>query len=167
MEETLIFVTALRLVLPLLIFRWALFGTLASLILDVYDFNILRAANVDFFDIYQPWDKILDTYYLSIAFYVSLSWENRLARGTSITLFLHRLAGIVIFLITELQPILFFFPNLFENFFILYLGYIKIFKKDPIKSKKILIFFLIILLIPKMIQEYIVHMGQVPYWTWF
>jgi len=56
-------------------------------LLDAVDVNIVRIMGGTFPN-YQQLDKYLDTYYLFFEFVVSLGWDHRLAKQTSVLLFL-------------------------------------------------------------------------------
>lgn len=157
-------VVIIRLLAPFVIFRWPLFGGLLCLALDALDVVILDIIDTGGFSNYHSSDKYLDMYYLSIEFYVSLFWKNTLARNASIFLFIYRSIGFILFELTQLRVLLFIFQNIFENFFLFYLGFKKIFKKDPVKSKKSLILMLIVCVIPKVPQEYMLHYVQAQPW---
>src|SRR3972149_8529600 len=92
----LIVIFSLRLLIPLSIFRWPLWGGLAALIIDAADTNIVKPFGVDIPN-YTLTDKYLDTYYLTIELLVSLFWVNKLARNTSIVLYAWRLLGLIAF----------------------------------------------------------------------
>jgi hypothetical protein len=115
----LIIIFGLRLLVPLTIFRWPLWGGLASLIIDAADTNIVKPFGVEIPN-YTFTDKYLDTYYLSIELIVSLRWNNNLAKKTSIFLYFWRLVGVIGFQLTKIEYLLFIFPNLFENFFVFF-----------------------------------------------
>lgn len=154
----------LRIFLPLLIIKRPLLGIIVSLVIDAIDVVLIDIIHQGNFANYHHIDKYLDTYYLTIAAGVSLFWKNKIAKYTSIFLFIYRLIGVIIFEISSLRIFLFAFPNLFENFFIFVLVYKQFFKKE-IKNFRELIIILILLLIPKMIQEYILHFAQVKPWN--
>lgn len=161
-----IVIILIRLLVPLVIFRWALFGGILAIIADNLDVVILDALHVSNFGPYNQTDKILDLYYLAIECVVSLRWQNKLARNTSIFLFIYRLIGTIIYEITNIRGLLFIFPNLFENFFIFYLIYKKIIKKDRLTSIKAILVVNFLLLIPKEFQEYMLHVAEFPIYDW-
>lgn len=136
-------------------------GGLAALILDAQDQNILRFFGSDVLlgGRYQEIDKLLDLYYLSFEFLVSLKWTDKLARAASKWLFFLRVLGIAMFEITGLGFILLIFPNIFEYFYLFY-----IFTKNSIPNFKLtakkLALILILLGIPKLWHEYILHVSQ-------
>lgn len=154
----------LRLIIPLTIFRYPLWGGLASLIVDAADTNIIKPFGVEIPN-YTTTDKYLDIYYLTIELIVSLSWFNKLARNTSIFLYAWRLIGVLAFSITHIQSLLFVFPNLFENFFLFYVLLIKMGKevkeKTWLNSLKRLAIVLFILWLLKIPQELVLHVWKI------
>jgi hypothetical protein len=160
----LIIIFGLRFLVPLTIFRWPLWGALASLIIDALDTNIVKLFGVEIPD-YTLTDKYFDTYYLTIELIVSLRWFNKLARNTSIVLYVLRLIGLILFRITGAQYLLFIFPNLFENFFIFYVLWQKLGKetKDRVwlNSLKKLFIVLFILWLLKIPQELVLHVWKI------
>jgi hypothetical protein len=168
-------VLVLRIILPLSIFKNRITGAILSMALDMLDVVIVDALQaalgepkVGFGDNYQLFDKWLDMYYLSIEALVCLSWPNRLAKVTGISLFLFRLAGISAFEITgeEFRKLIFFFPNLFENFFLYYIICERFAPRlIPTRIKSLMIV-LLILYLPKFGQEYVLHFAEVKPWQW-
>ena len=161
-----IVVFVVRLLVPLTLFRWTIFGAFASIVADNLDVVILDFLHVANFGPYNQVDKILDLYYLGIECLISLKWQNKLARNTSVFLFLYRLVGTILYEITNIRGLLFIFPNLFENFFVFYIIYKSVAKKDRLTSLKAIIIVNLILLIPKEIQEYALHVAEFPVYDW-
>lgn len=159
-----------RLLVSLTILKFPFWGTIASLLADLIDVvlaDILGASGIQTRipeGTYDRGDKILDLYYLTISFIVSLNWKEKLARVTSITLFTYRAIGVVLLEITNLNLLLFIFPNLFENFFLFWAARNKYFNKFKLTTKKLAII-LLILLVPKLIQEYLLHVNPIHPWT--
>ena len=108
-------------------------------------------------------------YYLSIEAIVSIRFTNVLARNTSLALYIFRLIGIIAFAVTgeQYRKLIFFFPNLFENFFLYCILAQRFAPKLMPKSIKNLIIILLILYIPKFAQEWILHFQQITPWNWF
>ena len=154
-----IILTLLRLVVPFSILRWPLFGVLVSSILDFNDYYYLKQAGFDMHQ-YQIWDKILDTYYLGFAAYTALAWKENLAKRIAIGSFLYRAFGVLIVIFTNTRELLLFFPNFFENFFIFYLVFRLFRKLNLFISKKVLIIIVSSILIPKLLQEYLMHFAK-------
>ncbi len=113
-------VVALRLLLPLLIPRWPLFGILVCMFVDSADQSIMQVFGFDP-PWYQGYDKALDIYYLSIAYLATLrNWENVGAFQISRVLYYLRLVGVLAFELSGARWLLFAFPNAFEAFFVYY-----------------------------------------------
>ena len=161
-------VIGLRLLVPLLILRRPLIGGLLAMLLDGVDVII-----VEFFgpggmgSHYHQLDKYLDLYYLAMEAWVSWSWREALPRWTSLALFGYRLIGVVLFEITGVRWLLFVFPNLFENWFIFYLVRNQFFPGVRLDTWPRIIFWLCILYIPKIGQEYLLHVRRAQPWSWF
>lgn len=154
--------TVLRLSVPLLILKWPLVGVIASMFLDSSDWHLYPFRTSQDYANYQVWDKLLDSYYLFLAFYTSLFWKDIKARFMSVFLFLFRGVGVILFTLTSDKIFLFLFPNIFENFFLFYLLYKLISKKDQLflpGEKGILL--LTIIAIPKIFQEYLLHKADI------
>ena len=155
--ETLLIVV-LRILLPLTILRWPLAGGIVALLADALD--IVLASLVDLGGLWQyhNLDKFLDTYYLGLEAIVAQRW-TALPRWTATLLFAYRLTGVVLFEVTNIRLFLFFFPALFENFFLFYVVLLRFFPDYDLTPRR-LAFWLAILLVPKMIQEYVLHYQQ-------
>jgi hypothetical protein len=158
-------VLALRLLIPLTIFRWPLGGALLSIIADIFDMNIFSALGwypLEPGD-YQIFDKALDTYYLTFEFIVALRWKEVFARRTASALFLFRLGGFIIFGLTGKQYLLFFFPNVFENFYLLVAAIKKFFPKADLNKKRMVLALAAAAFFPKMLHEYYLHMRHLDF----
>jgi hypothetical protein len=160
-----ILVIILRLVVPLSIRRWPLWGTMACLVLDATDVILIDVIKMGDFTNYAQVDKLLDVYYLSFALVVSLHWSDKLAKKTSIILFVYRLIGVILFELTQLRFLLFIFPNMFENWFLFWAARNRYFAQWQLTTKRLL-FTLIALLIPKLAQEYVLHVREMHPWNW-
>lgn len=155
--------TLLRLLVPLTILRWPIMGMLASMYLDLQDFNYFTIRTGQDMANYQSWDKIFDTYYLAIAFYVSFSWKDKIAKKLSIFSFLYRAIGVLIFLLVQSRTLLLFFPNLSENLFLFYLIFRHFTKKEQLYTNmKVTIIVVASVVIPKIIAEFYLHVLKSP-----
>jgi len=154
----------LRLLTPLTIFHLPLFGGIASMFLDGIDWsvNIFNIPNIH--ANYVVLDKLLDIYYLAIEGYVVLKWKSLLAKKIGLGLFALRSVGIILFELTGHEFLLFYFPNIFENFFLFYVAVIFLLKKEPRLSAIAQWISLIILAVPKLIQEYVMHVQLITNW---
>ena len=160
-------VAAARFLLPLTIPRYPLPGIVAALVLDGVDQTIFQQFTSLPLEGYQGYDKALDIYYLTIAYISTLrNWVNRFALQVSRSLFYWRLAGVALFELTHLRPLLLIFPNTFEYFFIFYEVYRL--RWDPKRmTRKLLIgaaaFIWIAIKLP---QEYWLHILQADVTDW-
>jgi hypothetical protein len=160
-------VIAVRLLVPLMILRRPLFGAVASLMVDALDVVFISVVNLGGFGgHYHTTDKLLDTYYLLLELVVALRWQNAYARWIAAALFPYRLAGVVLFELTGQRVMLLIFPNLFENWWLycaFTLGYAP--QLSP-RSWREASAALVILLVPKLGQEYLLHYLEARPWDW-
>ncbi len=154
---------ALRLVGSLVILRRPFWGMVLAVLLDALDFNLTSLSGGIFFDsytvnfsVYALLDKIFDTYVAILALLAAMNWEL-LARRVLYVLFSWRLVGFVLFLVIGARQILFFFPNLFEFFFLFYAFALQYKSKLLPRNFAQMIIVLLLLLTPKLAQEYILH----------
>lgn len=167
MTEGQLFVIALRLIVPLMILKKPLVGGIVAMLLDAFDVVIVELFGPGGMgDHYHNIDKLLDLYYLGLEAWVALSWTQRLPRITAIVLFVYRLIGVVIFEITGWRPTMFIFPNLFEHWFLFVLICNRYFPHVRLDTWKRVIGWLVILYIPKIGQEYLLHVAQAQPWGW-
>ncbi len=155
--ETLLIVV-LRLIIPLAIFRWPLVGGVLALAADALD--IVLASLIDLGGLwnYHALDKLLDTYYLAIEAIVAQRWAA-LPRWTATALFGYRLTGVALFEVTDIRVFLFIFPALFENFYLFYAALRRFFPAYDLTPRRLAVW-LAVLLVPKMIQEYVIHYAR-------
>jgi len=163
-------VVALRLVVPLSIFRWPLVGGIASASLDAADVALVDviAARLrirgGFGPRYAQIDKWLDSYYLGIEAMQSRSWPERLERRIALALAVHRFIGVAAFEVTGNRRLLLLFPNLFENFYWYVLAN-RIARPGrtlhgPGETARVLG----LLLLPKLVQEWVLHAAEIHPW---
>ena len=161
LAETLTIVV-IRLTVPWTIYRWPLIGGILSLIADALDIVLATLMNrylgTDGLWNYHDLDKYLDTYYLAIEALVAQRWAS-LPRWTATALFGYRLVGVILFEATNVRLFLFIFPAVFENFFLFYCVIQRFFPAYELTPRR-LAMWLFILLIPKMVQEYILHYAR-------
>lgn len=166
-------VVLMRLLVPLSIFKWNIGGGIAAMLADgldvvVLDFVSALLGEPPRFGVgYQAFDKSLDTYYLSFEAIVSFKWTNRLARNTSISLFAYRLVGLIAFEITGMRKLFFFFPNLFEHFYLYYVIARRFVPKVLPRTLTQLLLILLVLLFLKLGQEWMLHVAIFNPWQWF
>lgn len=118
----------------------------------------LRRSFPDWIDpnteIYQISDKITDlvTYYILFIYLVGIQYLERKENLILFLLLFYRSIGEIIFFITKDRKFLIFFPNFFLEICFLFIG-MKYFRL----SKKYLPFFIILIILWKLIQEYYLH----------
>jgi hypothetical protein len=165
-------VIAIRLLVPLTILRWPLAGGLLALVIDAVDVVLVDAiAGVlhqppEFGPIYAQLDKWLDLYYLTLELVVARRWEELVPRRTAEVLFGWRLVGVILFEITLYRPLLVVFPNLFENYFLYILMARRWFPRFVPRTVRQSVLASVLLLIPKELQEYVLHYAQLHPWQW-
>jgi hypothetical protein len=165
-------VIALRSVVPLTILRWPLAGGLLSLVVDAVDvvlvdiFAKVLGEPGEFGPLYAQLDKYLDTYYLALEVIVARRWQELVPRRTAYVLFGWRLIGVILFEVTLVRPLLLVFPNLFENYFLYILVARRWFPRFVPRTWAQSVVACVILLIPKEIQEYVLHYAKLHPWQW-
>lgn len=168
MESFLIF-SLIRFGAALLILKWPLFGILLSALADGVDWDYLHVTKNFNYDFYNTWDKVMDTTYLTVAAITAIRWKDVIARRIAIFLYAFRLSGVLLFFLSQIKPLLFFFPNIFENFFIWYLVYVRFFakyNKKQVIPKSVFVWTIIVasIAIPKIIHEYVMHIKNQQLW---
>jgi hypothetical protein len=165
-------VIVLRLVVPLTILRWPLAGGLLSMVVDALDVVLVDAlAKVlgeagEFGPLYAQIDKWLDLYYLALEAWMVRRWPEPLIRRVTLGLFAWRLAGVVLFELTVLRPLLLVFPNLFENVYLYVLVARRWFPRFVPATARGVAIVLVALLIPKLVQEWVLHWEELHPWQW-
>lgn len=149
---------AVRLLVPLLIFRRPLLGGLLSIVADAADLLIFNIWGWPTYD-YQLFDKLLDVYYLTIELVVAQRFL-RLPRLVANGLFGWRMIGVVIFELTSARAVLMVFPNLFELWFLFVLVVAR-YRPGYVLTGRRTAMWLVVLLVPKLLQEYLLHVARV------
>ncbi|ABA58752.1 conserved hypothetical protein [Nitrosococcus oceani ATCC 19707] len=156
-DDGMIIVLAMRLLGPLIIFRWPLFGSLVSeFVFDALDIVIWAALGPTDIN-YTAYDKPLDIYQLTIMAIMASRWEHKTVRNTALFLYGYRLLGYGLYLATDLRVMFFFFPNIFFYFFVAYLAAKKIGLPELFEDKRQLAVMMGIIILAKLPQEYILH----------
>ena len=148
-------IVVIRLIVPLSILRWPLAGGLLALAVDALDIVLATVIDLGGLWSYHNLDKLLDTYYLGLEVVVAQRWAP-LARWTATGLFGFRAIGVILFQATNMREFLFFFPGLFENFFLFNAVLLQFYPRYVLTPRR-LGMWLAILLVPKMAQEYVLH----------
>ena len=160
-------VVGLRLFVPLLILRFWLVGGVTAMLLDGADVIITDLLNMGGFgDHYAELDKDLDTYYLTLELMVALGWRNQWARIPTVLLFVYRIVGVLLYETTGARIFLFLFPNMFENWWLYCVVVMKWFEHITPHNWRTVWVPMLILLVPKMAQEYILHFAEIKPYRW-
>lgn len=153
--------TIARLLVPLTILRWPLFGILASIALDSNDYYVLPLETKEDYTMYQAWDKLLDLYYLAFAAFFAYKINDKYIRRVAMGLFAWRLVGVALLEVTQDRTLLLLFPNVFENFVIFYLIYKLLEPNVAMPRSKLATAMVVIgLAIPKQLQEQYLHVTE-------
>lgn len=165
MNEGQLIIILLRLIVPLSILRYPLAGGIAAMLLDGLDVVLIELIpGGSFGGHYHTLDKVLDSYYLTLELIVALRWQSPYARLPAVALYAYRAVGVVLFELTERRIMLFIFPNLFENWWLYVLIVERFWPKLYPRSLKSVVIPLLLLLIPKMAQEYLLHFAEAKPW---
>ena len=167
MTEGQLVVIGLRLLVPLLIPRWPLAGGIAAMAIDLLDVVIVEFISAGGMgDHYSELDKGLDTYYLALEAFVASRWTNAWTRVPALFLFVYRLAGTVAFELSGARVLLFLFPNLFEHWWLYCVVVARFWPRLAPSSARSTAVPLVLLLIPKLGQEYLLHVAEAQPWDW-
>lgn len=161
-----IFITVLRLVVPLSLFRWPLLGAVLCTAADASDVMLMEKFGWGYFgnNMYHTFDKIFDIYYLFFEFLIVFKWKDMLARRTAKALFIWRFVGFAVYEIFGIRAVFFLAPNIFEHFYIAWVVIQKWFKNFVLTPTK-LVMILLVVGLPKIAQEYVMHF-KYPDQTW-
>jgi hypothetical protein len=149
---------AVRLLVPLVILRRPLLGGVLAIVADASDIVIFNVWGFPSWD-YQHLDKLLDLYYLALEFGVALRWQ-RLSRTVASALFGWRTLGVIVFETTAWRAGLLIFANLFELYFLFVLAAARM-APGYVLSRRRTLLWLLVLLVPKLLQEYLLHIARV------
>jgi hypothetical protein len=153
----------LRLLLPFLIPYFPLAGSLAAMLGDTVDVRLWELMGAQALSVhYNLVDKVLDNYMYLFMAYVAWGWKNKKARNLALGLLGYRTLGVMLYIIFAERYIYLFFPDVFVFFFFFYLIYLKLVKKDGLTTYKRLLLVIAVLTIPKLYQEYLFHVVQIP-----
>jgi len=152
-------VISLRLIVPFSIFKFGLWGVLASILADWIDFDTLLLGNIrvdqpKLTPYYQKFDKALDSFYLTFIAILVLNKFSHPISTICLVLYIYRMLGFILFEITKNRKFFVIAPNFFENFCLVILFFSKFSLEINYKS-----LFLPVLLsfIVKMLQEIFIH----------
>lgn len=162
-----IIIIALRVIVPLLILRRPLAGGIIAMLLDALDVVLVELfGEGGMGEHYHSLDKVLDLWYLGLEAWVAWSWRARIPRLIAIWLFAWRVLGVILFELTDQRWLLFAFPNLFEHWFLFVLIVWTWFPRVKLDTWRSALAWLVVLYIPKLGQEYLLHVAEAQPWDW-
>ena len=113
--------TLIRIFSVTLLWWNVLWGMIITLFLDAVDGDIMERLSIRR-NWYSQWDKWLDLwFYGALAAYIFTTFEPSSIKTLLLGLFFYRLIGNVLFALTKKEWFLFLFPNIFTDFFLLWL----------------------------------------------
>ncbi len=139
--------------LPVFIFN-PLIGWIISVSVDVFDYGVALRSGI-IYNQYQTIDKFLDIvgrfYLVFSAWY--FNWE---VLSLVVILFLLRLIGDLLFFFIRNEKLLFYFPNILEFFFPIYIIFRFTIYQAPL-SVSLLLVLIIVSAVTKISHEYFLH----------
>jgi hypothetical protein len=157
-------VVALRVIVPLFIFRYPLPAIIVALIVDAADETVFQALTNLNLENYQSYDKALDVYYLAIAYIATMrNWSNLFAVRVSRFLWYFRLVGSTLFEFTGFRLLLMLFPNVFEYFFIYIEAARTRWNTRQLTKWHVITAAAVIWVFIKLPQEYWIHVAQLDF----
>ena len=151
-------IALIRLTGSLLVLRWAFLGAILAILIDFSDLFWMGFLDLGGVPNYQAFDKWLDLIYMFAFFTVAIKWSGY-DKSIAIALFFFRMIGFVVFELTHIRFFLFFFPDVFE-FWFLFVVARKYYRPQQVMSLKNICLVLLICLILKLGQEWILHGGK-------
>jgi hypothetical protein len=151
-------IVVLRIIVPLLIWFSPFLITVIAIFLDAIDVEF-ACRRVLTKKQYQDFDKALDYWWFTNAFvFAVISWPEY--RILMLGLFLIRTVADVLFRLTKKRICYFYFPNFFENVFVLILVG-RTFWQTQILDKPTVFWSLFVLVCAvKLFQEWFIHVAQ-------
>jgi len=149
---------AVRVLGSLPVLRWAFVGALLAIAVDFSDLFLKNLLDLGGLKDYQRFDKLADVAYMTCFLAVAWRWSG-VERAVALGLFAFRMAALVLFELTGARPVLLLFPNVFEFWFVL-IAWMKHWRPAVQVSKGWAPRWVVILLVPKLGQEYVLHYGQ-------
>lgn len=152
-----IIVCGVRVVTPFLIFYTPLEAILINLFLDMLDgeFASRKALTQEEYEVI---DKIIDLWWYSVVLIYALVVYGVYSR-IFLLLYIYRFVGEIAYFITRKRIVLFYFPNLFENTFLLVFFY-RYFTSLNLFDSRYLYTYISVAFFLKLFQEYILHINN-------
>ncbi len=162
-------VIAIRLLAALPTLRFPFEGFLFALEVDKWDWYWLAAGSksLEYQALYQEWDKVLDLFVLAVALVVAMRWEDTTMRFLALSTYVLRVVGVASFMVTEQRWILVVAPNVFETLFLMFVAF-QVVTRAPrmVHSARDSVLVFLAALLPKVVQEYFMHVLERRPWDW-
>ena len=157
-------IIALKFILPVLYLYFPFAAGWGNFVLDTIDGDILIPAGLDD-PTYQPIDKIAD--YVAYIFMVIWAWKRPIRKEMTAT-FLLRTIGQALFFITGQEIVFFYFPNLVEPLFLIYvtIGRFRGYENAHEIYRKYIWTIWIAILVYKFQDEYFTHVANLDRSEW-
>ena len=150
---------AFRVATSLPVLRWPLAGGLLAIGGDLADLLVRDLVDLGGIGDYQLLDKACDQVYLALFLVVALRWRG-VERRVAVALYVYRLGGTLLFLVTGDRAVLFLFPNVFEPWFLFVAATHHL--PGPMRwTPARVVAVLAALTVLKLAQEWALHVGQV------
>ena len=157
-------VVAIRLILPLFLWRNVLVVWALIFLVDCFDGEVFRRAfSHRKNSVYQLFDKILDFYGYCFALAFSFSSAASIF-NVLLFFFLLRAVGMGIFLIKRERRVFLFFPNIFEDLFILYIISLSFSSFSFLLEGGCFYVALLVLVVLKTVREYLSHIKKLSFY---
>ncbi|MCA9988259.1 MAG: hypothetical protein KDE59_29825 [Anaerolineales bacterium] len=153
-----IVVVALKFVLPVLYLYFPFGAGWANFVLDTVDGDILIPLGLAD-SVYQPIDKAAD--YVAYIFMLIWAWKRPIWREMTVV-FVLRTIGQALFFITGLEIVFFYFPNLVEPLFLIYVSIGRFAGWDRVQAiyRKYIWLIWAFILVYKFQDEYFTHVAN-------
>ena len=151
-------IALIRLTGSLLVLRWAFLGAILAILLDFSDLFGMGFRGVGRGPNFYAFDFGFALVDMFVFFTLVIKWSGY-DKSIAIALFCFRMIGFVAFELTHIRFFLFFFPNVFE-FWFLFVVARKHYRPQQVMSLKNIGLALLICLILKLGQEWILHGGK-------
>lgn len=151
-------IAVVRVIGSLFVLRWALVGGIIAILVDFSDLFMKNLLDLGGVSNYQAFDKWLDQVYQLAFLLVALRWTGP-ARRIAVALFGYRLIGFAAFEATGDRLVLFFFPNVFEFWFI-FVASLAHWRPQFAYTPPRVASALVVLTGAKLFQEYVLHVGK-------
>lgn len=154
-----VIIVVLKFLLPVLYLKYPFAAGWANFVLDTVDGDILIPAGLSDAT-YQPIDKVAD--YVAYLFMFVWGWKQPIRKEITVT-FLLRTVGQTLFFVTNNEIVFFYFPNLLEPLFLIYVTIARVKGWDKVHEiyRRFVWPIWIFILLYKFQDEYFTHVANI------